>query len=476
MSARRLLAVVLALGVVLSFAALAAPGSLPGDADPLAGAFRASGTTQETPCTGTVAAPADGWTVVSVQGTKFRGDDGPEKRAARLIAFGPEGRVKFVHPYRNAVWGYDVDPMANGNLYVTTTVRKGGDGDTRVFELDPQTGERVWQETFDALDTHDSDLVRKHSIAVANMRNYDAESAENRDRLFVYNRTTDEVTTEWQFQGHYPQSAGGNYEEDWTHVNDVEWLGGDLYVLSPREFDQVIVVNVSSGAIVHQLGEDDDFETLDKQHNPDYLRGEGGRPTMLVGDSENDRIVEYAKGDGEWERTWSVGEGQFNWPRDADRLPNGNTLVTDSKNHRVLEVTPEGEVVWEVYTPWLPYDAERIGTGDESTGPTTRGTNATGAHQLSGSAGRHEDLSALEACGRHLDGVDQTSADQWPPASYERNVTTVDGRAGGTWTGGTADGDTAGDALPADGGSSGTGLVVALLVVVALAVRSWWQG
>ena len=35
----------------------------------------------------------------------------------------------------------------------------------------------------------------------------------------------------------------------------------------------------------------------------------------------------------------------------ADRLPNGNTLITEMVNGRVLEVTPEGDVAWEFVNP-----------------------------------------------------------------------------------------------------------------------------
>jgi hypothetical protein len=57
--------------------------------------------------------------------------------------------------------------------------------------------------------------------------------------------------------------------------------------------------------------------------------------------------------------------------RDADRLPNGNTLLTGST--RIVEMTSTGEVVWElvlkdqIYVgPDAPrlgfYKSERIGT------------------------------------------------------------------------------------------------------------------
>jgi hypothetical protein len=471
MRARRLLAVVLALAVTVPLVAVVggAASSLAGDAPRGSDRVpRQAGATQEAPCTGTVTEPAGGWTVVSIQGAR-----GGSKKAARLLAFGPKGQVKFVHRYSDGIiWGYDVDPMANGNLFVTGTVRSGGDGDTRVWELDPETGERVWKKRFDALDTHDADLVGRNSIALANMRNYDEEAGVNRDRLFVYNRTTDEVTQEWLFDGHYPESAGGNYEDDWTHVNDVEHLGGDRYMLSPRNLDQVVVVNAESGEILRRLGSDGDLDVLHKQHNPDFLRGENGTPTILVGDSENDRVVEYASRDGEWERTWSVGEGQFAWPRDADRLPNGNTLITDSRNQRVVEVTPDGEVVWEVYTPWLPYEAERIGTGDESSGPTVAEQNASGAVSLSGSEGSHTADVAMESCANHLANFPKRTAEEWPPESADRSPT-GDGTATTdrvTFAGGSEtpeDDDALGMLAPLVAGA-----VLAVLVVVALAARS----
>lgn len=49
------------------------------------------------------------------------------------------------------------------------------------------------------------------------------------------------------------------------------------------------------------------------------------------------------------------------WGGDADRLPNGNTLITDCTNGRILEVTMEGEKVWEVFVEdWDIYRSERI--------------------------------------------------------------------------------------------------------------------
>jgi len=338
------------------------------------------------PCVGTMTEPAEGLTVVSVQGMRF-GDDGG-KRQARVVAFGPRGGIEWVHSRAGVSWSYDVDPVGDDELFVTATadVDDDGDGDTVFYKLDARTGDVVWEETAEFLDTHDADLLDDERILVANMR-ATANVSGNRDRLLVYDRTTDEVTWQWQFRDHFEEPAGGDYDEDWTHVNDVDAVNDTHYLASPRNFDTVVLVNRSSGEVAWTLGEPGDRDVLYEQHNPAYYESENGTPTVLVADSENDRVVEYARRNGSWTRTWRVGNASsMEWPRDADRLPDGNTLVADSANDRVVEVTPEGEVVWEVYAPWLVYDVERMALGDEPDGPTIADENAPGAVDLHGDA------------------------------------------------------------------------------------------
>jgi hypothetical protein len=335
---------------------------------------------------GTIERPANGTTVIAVQGFKV-GNQTREKKPARLVGVGPNGSVEWVYENDDEwiPWYYDVDPLANGRLLITG-VRPN---ETVVTVWDPETGETVWTERFDFHDTHDVDLINGDQLLVANMRNYDETTGNNNDRILVYDRSAGEVVWEWRFRTHgYNASGGGSYTGDWTHVNDVDRVGPGEYLVSNRNFDEVIVVNRSTGNVTMRLGEDGDHDVMHEQHNPQLLRGENGMPTMLVADSENDRVVEYARTNGTWTRTWTLGSiDSLDWPRDADRLPNGNTLVTDSLNHRVVEVTAEGEVVWEFYAPWGTYEAERMQLGDEPGGPTIREQNATGAYNVSGSAG-----------------------------------------------------------------------------------------
>ena len=337
---------------------------------------------------GAVENPANGTTYVAVQGFHFQGE-GSGKKPARLVAAGPNAQPEWIYnaSKRGVSWFYNTDPLPNGNLLVVNTAP----GKTLVYELDPDTKERVWQQNFSIEDTHDVDLINGDQLLVANMREYD--NGTSNDRLFIYDLSEDRIVWEWYFKNHYPNSTDGGMSEDWTHVNDIDKIGDGEYLISPRNFDQVIVVNRSTKNITMQLGADQNYSVLNEQHDPQYFESENGTPTILVTDSENDRVVEYScvnrtdTGDCNWQQVWTVGDDQLNWPRDADRLPNGNTLIVDSLGHRVIEVTPTGEIVWEVYTPWAPFDAERAAYGNEPGGPTMLDQNVSGAYQLSGSAG-----------------------------------------------------------------------------------------
>ncbi|PSP32400.1 ArsR family transcriptional regulator [Halobacteriales archaeon QH_10_67_22] len=339
---------------------------------------------------GTIDEPADGTTVIAVQGFKLAGQNN-SKKPARLVGVGPEGDLEWVHEAGDGIaWFYDVDPLEDGTLLVAGSHPSGA----VVFKYDPATNERVWTERLGTNDTHDADIINEHELLVADMRAYNESTGENDAGLFVYNRTSEEVVYRWHARSVYNRSQGGPYEGDWSHINDVDKVDDGEYMLSVRNMDEVVLVNRSTDSVDWRLGADENLSVLYEQHNPQYIEREDGTPTVVVADSENDRVVEYEmvdRGDGDgsttWNRTWTLGaNGSLNWPRDADRLPNGNTLVTDSLNHRVLEVTPEGQVVWEYYAPWGTYEAERVEVGDEPGGPTVRDQGGAGAYGLNGSA------------------------------------------------------------------------------------------
>ncbi len=68
------------------------------------------------------------------------------------------------------------------------------------------------------------------------------------------------------------------------------------------------------------------------------------RSTVLQIDPATSEVLWLYRGDGD-DPFYSVGAGS------CQRLPNGNTLITESMMGRAFEVTPEGETVWEFYNP-----------------------------------------------------------------------------------------------------------------------------
>ena len=96
-----------------------------------------------------------------------------------------------------------------------------------------------------------------------------------------------------------------------------------------------------------------------QQHDPDFLPN--GR--VLLFDNQGlrghpfgqSRVLEIDLFTHEiyWEYKGTSAEQIFDsWIRGAQqRLPNGNTLITESQRGRLLEVTPAGEIAWEYYNP-----------------------------------------------------------------------------------------------------------------------------
>ena len=296
-----------------------------------------------------IAPPANGTTVVTTQ--KFRHNF--------IVAFDPAGRVLYFDDSLDRY--HDVDPAPNG----THTVEFVGaeyDGDTThelVRQVNLTTGETetLYSHAVPRTDRphrwHDVDRVDADTLAVADIA---------RDSMFVVDTDTRERTYEWSAQAAYDLDSGGAFPHDWTHINDVEHLPDGRYMVSLRNQDSVAFVDPGSGVDPGwTLGADDEYRTLNEQHNPDYIPAEG-RPAVLIADSQNDRIVEYRRTGGSWTRTWTWTDNAMAWPRDADRLPNGHTLVGDTNSGRVVEVGTDGEVVWAVDGLGV-YDAERLGTG-----------------------------------------------------------------------------------------------------------------
>lgn len=318
-----------------------------------------------------LAPPRDGVTVVT------------SHRQGDIVALYPNGTLLYYNGTHDGYW--DVDPSPQGDMTVVYSATDEVGNRTLCEPVDDQnycirqiiersnlsTGETTVlysriEPRYHASEWHDIDRINESHYIVADMY---------ADEVFIVNASSGIVTWEWSLQNYLPLTTGDQYPEDWAHLNDIEVLDDGRIMVSLRNQDQVIFIDRKRGVVDDwTLGADDHHSTLYKQHNPDYIPRSNGGPAVVIADSENNRVVEYQRtSSGEWNQTWVWQDRQLQWPRDADRLPNGNTLITDTQGDRVLEVDERGNVVWRVDVP-VAYEAERLNTGDESTGGASAAT------------------------------------------------------------------------------------------------------
>jgi hypothetical protein len=169
-------------------------------------------------------------------------------------------------------------------------------------------------------------------------------------------------------------SSGQARIYDYFHLNGIAFTkgpftavplgGGQIEGAPERSGPQMVVClrNVSLIAAVelvsHQLAWCVGPETLDWPHAPSIVDGPKGQPRLLAFDNGThrgwSRIIEIDPISGTVEWDWRGTEDRPLWSRVrgfAQRLSNGNTLVTESERGRVLEVTRAGEIVWEFLNP-----------------------------------------------------------------------------------------------------------------------------
>lgn len=308
---------------------------------------------------------------------------------SKIVVYGSDGTVEYLNATHDRY--FDVDPHPSERDTLTYVAADhvygppcGADAQCSrnvIERVNITTGEtevlfeRFRPSVFEAR-WHDADRLGPNRWVIADIAF---------DRVMIVNTTSGETEWAWNAQEHFPLSGGGTYPDDWTHINDVEVVRDGLIMVSVRNQDSVVFLDPGRGVVENlTLGADDNHEILNEQHNPDYIPRENGGPALLVGDSHNNRVVEYQRRDGEWRQSWSWTDARMSWPRDADRLPNGNTLVTDSNGNRLMMIGENGSILWST-TIDTPYEAEALGTGDESSNgsaaamlglTTTRGDRA----------------------------------------------------------------------------------------------------
>jgi hypothetical protein len=145
--------------------------------------------------------------------------------------------------------------------------------------------------------------------------------------------------------------------EEWTHGNGLAELPNGDIVVSFRTISTVIIIDRKTGKILWKLG----APPLCGQHAPTPL----SNGNLLLFDNGPHRLdhpmpfsrvieIELATKQIVW-KYQEKREYEFFSPRisNAQRLPNGDTLICEGDFGRIFEVTTGGELVWEFVNPYF---------------------------------------------------------------------------------------------------------------------------
>ena len=155
---------------------------------------------------------------------------------------------------------------------------------------------------------------------------------------------------------------------DLFHTNSIEVLDGRFasknpafakgnFLLSSRHLDTVFIVDPDGNEVIWALR-----GAFKAQHDAKML-DDGS--LMLFDNSGRRRIsavqvYDIANGELQWEYAGSEAQPFYTqFCGASQRLPNGNTLITESDNGRAFEITEDGTIVWDFYNP------HRAGENDE---------------------------------------------------------------------------------------------------------------
>jgi hypothetical protein len=166
----------------------------------------------------------------------------------------------------------------------------------------------------------------------------------------------------FHFQEVRPQTKLDTVEIDLLHANSLEWMrrpslfdrdpiyGASHVLVCLRHQDSVVILDWETRRVVFAWGQG----VLSGPHDATLL--ENGNILLFDNglDRKRSRVVEIdpLRREIVWEYTAPEEPDFFTVTRgSAQRLPNGNTLITDSEAGRIFEVTREGDVVWDFRNP-----------------------------------------------------------------------------------------------------------------------------
>lgn len=323
---------------------------------------------------------SDGYTLIAPYygGTQFS-----EPGAVHLI----DTAGTIVHSWKTRFTTLIAYLLPNGHIYAAMTPPldmrdyPSGGSTGLIQELD-WDGTVVW-EYEDRQMTHDFEVMPDGGIAYVRWNLAPQSFAHNvqggmrtastsvwTNEIVVVNREK-EITWTWKAEDHLDPN---DFElsplvprTDWMHVNAIRYLEKNplthtpVFLITARHLSRALMIEIETGTVIWMSPKD----VVALPHDATLTQ----TGTILMFDNglfRNSPLPVLMSGAVEIESrlnevTWAWNGGssviekmQFasHFMSGAQRLPNGNTLITASPLNRVLEVTPEGAIVWNYTNDW----------------------------------------------------------------------------------------------------------------------------
>jgi hypothetical protein len=250
------------------------------------------------------------------------------------------------------VWSYTVPPeLVSGS--VVLDVERAENGDT-MFSVDgggvhivDKDGVLIFSKSVTNV-SHDGDMLENRNLLLVN-----GWAAVGANHVTELSREHDEPIWAYDAAAYNVPEHRDVFDEGWLHVSGAQRQADGSTLMSLRNLNRVIMVNAAGETLWEVVSEGTMAD------HPDGAKILGDHPHDPAMVDENHVIfplhhpdVIYEVNIHSKEVVWSYRPGRdipgAKGARDADRLPNGNTFI--ALNNHLVEVTPEKEVVWTLYS------------------------------------------------------------------------------------------------------------------------------
>ncbi|MFH1588960.1 MAG: aryl-sulfate sulfotransferase [archaeon] len=218
--------------------------------------------------------------------------------------------------------GFDAELLPNDNILFLLP----GSG---IYEIN-RNKEIVWSYKTTKI-SHDADRLPNGNTLIAFGKNDLMSDAQVKEI-----NPKGEIVWSWYAKSYFDTEEYRDINaEGWSHTNAVLRMNNGNTLVSPRNFNMLVEVN-PEGEVIKTIGKG----IMNKQHDPVFLSNGNllfanhVDPNKIMEIDQNEKIV--------WE--FVITNQRMQPVRDANRLSNGNTLITGTT--KIIEVTPDKEIVW----------------------------------------------------------------------------------------------------------------------------------